>query len=394
MQKNFIIRNGDIAFVLAVAFILGVAAGTFGWNVLALLLVLFLCGLAVIYLCDLKRLWAALVVTLFIFIFAVGYYHLFASPQQKNQSAPIQQKPESDIARFSSTAFSTALPSEQSELLSAIMSGSTSALDPDLKSQMSASGTSYIVGMYGYKINLFAAAVLGAGKRFFSRRIGFLMVAIAVGVFIVLAGAPLSAIRAGIMMGLVFLAKESGRLFHARNVFTFTALIMLLFDPTLLGDVGFQLSFLSLLGIFILGPPLKQFFHYTGHEFFEWKSNAIMALSVNAAIMPLVMAQFGDFSITSFVSNFLITIPFAIVIGLALAIGALSFVSVHLAFLAGAIANVFLSYQLWVIKLFSTVAIPLPTVFQSGYFAAAYYFVLAAFVIHYGKEKNETTETI
>jgi competence protein ComEC len=392
MEEKILIRDGDIAFVFAATFILGVAAATFAWNIATILLILFLGGLMTIYYFNSKKLWLTLVAVLLVFIFAVGYCHFFITAKSHAVSTWPQQKTGGTM--FSSATFGAVLPAEQSELLSAIMSGSTSAVDPVLKSQMSASGTSYIVGMYGYKINLFAAAVLGAGKRFFSRRIALIIVAVAVAAFISAAGAPTTAIRAGIMMGLVFLAQASGRQFHIRNIFTFTAAAMLLFDPTLLGDVGFQLSFLSLLGIFVLGPPFKHLFRSTGHDFLEWKSHAIMALSVNAAIMPLVMLQFGDFSITSFVSNFLITIPFAMVIGLALVIIALGFLSPHLAFLAGAIVNIFLSYQLWVIKLFSTVVVPLPAIFQSMFFIALYYFILVAFTIHYGKEKNETTEQI
>jgi competence protein ComEC len=394
MQKKILIRDGDIAFVLAATFILGVAAATFIWNIVAILSILFLGSLAAIYYFNSKKAWLALVAVLLIFIFAVGYCHFLTPAKSQTASTWPQQKPGAGAAIFSSATFGAVLPAEQSELLSAIMSGSTSAVDPDLKSQMSASGTSYIVGMYGYKINLFAAAILGAGKRLFSRRVALIVVAIAVVAFIFAAGAPTTAIRAGIMIGLVFLAQASGRKFHVRNIFTFTAAAMLLFDPTLLGDAGFQLSFLSLLGIFVLGPPLKRIFRSTGHDLLEWKSHAIMALSVNAAIMPIVMLQFGDFSITSFASNFLIAIPLAVVIGLALAIIALGFLSPHLAFLAGATANIFLSYQLWVIKLFSTVVVPLPAIFQSMFFIALYYFILVAFTIYYGKEKNETPEHI
>ncbi len=248
--------------------------------------------------------------------------------------------------------------------------------------------------MYGYKINLFAAAILGVGKRFFSRHIAFIITAVAVVAFILMAGSPLTAIRAGIMMGLVFLAKISGRQFHARNVFTFTLVVMLLFDPTLLGDIGFQLSFLSLLGLFVLGPPFKRLLRHTGHEFLEWKAHAIMALSVNAAIMPLVMIRFGDFSIMSFISNFLITIPLAAVIGLAITIAILGCISLPLAYLTGSIANIFLSYQLWVIKVFSMAVVPIPSIFRSEFFTAAYYFLLVTFVLHYEKNQDETMAAI
>jgi ComEC/Rec2-related protein len=395
MEKDFVIRNGDIAFVFAVAFILGVGASTFNWSVPAIFALLIFCGAATLLCCrSLRRFWQAIVATLLIFLFAVEYYHLFAQAQQGNRATPIPQVSKNGAIGFPSTVFNAMLPSRQSELLTAIVSGSTGAVDSDLKSQMSVSGTSYIVGMYGYKINLFAAALFAAGRRFFPRRIALAMVVFAVLAFIFMAGAPISAIRAGIMMGLVSLARESGRLFRVRNVFTFTAVIMLLSDPTLLGSASFQLSFLSLLGIFMLGPPCRQLFRATGQEFLQWKAHAIMALSVNAAIMPLVMLQFGDFSITSFISNFLIAIPLAAVIGLALVVAALGFLSPHLAFLVAALANVFLSYQLSVIKFFSVVVVPLPLFFQSGFFVALYYFLLTAFIIHYGTQEKETTENI
>jgi competence protein ComEC len=392
VQETFFIRNGDIAFALAGAFVFGVAAVTFGWNVLALLSLLVFVSSVVICYFSVKKLLPTLAAILLVFIFAVGYCHFFTPTKDQTTSTPPQKK--SNALNFPSAIFSATLPSEQSELLSAIMSGSTSAVDSDLKSQMSISGTSYVVNMYGYKINLFAAALLGVGKRFFSRRIAFIIAAFVVIVFILMAGAPLTAIRAGIMMGLVFLAKISGRQFHTRNVFTFTMAVMLLFDPTLLGNVGFQLSFLSLLGLFVLGPPFKRLFRYTGHELLEWKAHAIMALSVNAAIMPLVMMQFGDFSITSFISNFLITIPLAAVIALALTIAALGCLSLQLAYFAGSIANIFLSYQLWVIKIFSVVVVPIPSIFQSGFFIAAYYFLLAAFALYYEKNQDETMAPI
>jgi hypothetical protein len=96
----------------------------------------------------------------------------------------------------------------------------------------------------------------------------------------------------------------------------------------------------------------------------------------------------------SFISNFFIAIPLAIVIGLALTIATLGFVSLRLAFLVGALENIFLSYQLWVIKLFSVIVVPLPSLFRSGYGVALYYFLLVAFIIHYGTQESETTEGV
>ena len=388
METKVLVRNGDIAFIFAGAFIVGIAACTFNWNIPLLFLALFWGGAVAVYCIKDKRLWLALATTLLIFVFAVGYYHLFVRVRSGSQTTVVPMK-KNNAFSFLLPTFNAVLPNRQAELLGAIINGSTASLDPDLKAQMSDSGTSYIVGMYGYKIGLFASVALGVGRRFFSRRIAFVVATLFIFAFVVVAGAPLSAVRAGIMTALVFLAKESGRAFHLRNIFTLVLLIILVFDPSSLGEASFQLSFLSLLGIFMLGPPCKRLFRYAGHELFDWKAHAIMALAVNAAIVPLVMVQFNDFPITSFVSNFLIAIPLAMIIGLALAIVVLSLVSVHLAFIVAIMANVFLSYQLYVIKIFSIAIIPMPSWFESGYCIALYYFLLIAFVIHYGKNKDK-----
>lgn len=394
MQKKILIRKGDIAFAFAAVFILGLAAATFRWNIPVVFSLLIVSGLGALYFLNIARIWPALLALLLIFSFALWYFHFFTHAEGKPMQAYARKA--TTVENFPTTIFGTVLPPRQSELAGAIMSGSASALDADLKAQMSASGTSYIIGMYGYKINIFAAAIFGAGKRFFSRRIATIIVVAVVVIFIFVAAAPISAVRAAIMMGLVFLAKAAGRPFHVRNIFTFTAAGMLLFNPTLLGDVGFQLSFLSLLGIFALGPPLRGIFNDTGHEFLEWKSHAILALAVNAAIMPLVMAEFGDFSATSFVSNFLVTIPFAIVISLAVGIMALALIAPPLATLIAAIENIFLSYQLWVMAFFTRFAVPIPAFFRSGYCAAVYYALIAVAIFHYdnGKNKKETKEII
>ena len=78
-RKKILIRDGDIAFVIAGAFILGVAAAIFAWNIAAILSILFLGGLAAIYYFNSKKLWPALVVVLLVFIFGVGYCH-FLTP--------------------------------------------------------------------------------------------------------------------------------------------------------------------------------------------------------------------------------------------------------------------------------------------------------------------------
>lgn len=63
-------------------------------------------------------------------------------------------------------------------------------------------------------------------------------------------GAPASAVRAGIMVGLFLIAQHFGRLAAGSRIIVLAATIMLVFNPLLLiSDIGFQLSFLAVMGL-------------------------------------------------------------------------------------------------------------------------------------------------
>jgi competence protein ComEC len=276
-------------------------------------------------------------------------------------------------------------PTDQAALLSAIIIGTTNTLGADLKEQMNTSGTSYIVGMYGYKIALIGLFLSGLLKDFLPRKYLLLITLIAIALFIFISGASVSAIRAGIMGSLALLASALGRKFVARNALTFTAFIMALFDPRILAEPAFQLSFLSYVGIYHLGPPLKRLFYWNGHGFLEWKQHAMLSLSTNLAIVPVVMNTFGGFSLTSFISNILIMIPWALIIFFGLVIVAIGSLLPSLVFFLIPMVNLLLGYELFIIHLFASFVIPIPNVFTSTIAIIFYYGTLLIFIYYYGE---------
>ena len=89
-------------------------------------------------------------------------------------------------------------------------------------------------------------------------------------IYILLAGLPISGIRAGIMGIVYLLAQRVGRQnFSSRSV-VLAGVLMLLVNPLLLiYDVGFQLSFLAVLGIINLGPFFENVFSVLLRYFFK-----------------------------------------------------------------------------------------------------------------------------
>jgi ComEC/Rec2-related protein len=286
---------------------------------------------------------------------------------------------------FITQKFEMFFPSDKASLLTGIVTGSNASMSTELKDEMDTSGTSYVIGMYGYKIAVICLVIATLLKDFLPRRVLLILTLGIIWLFIFISGGTISAIRAGVMGSLVLIAAALGRIFVARNALTFTAFVLVVIDPRALTDAAFQLSFLSFLGIYYLGDPIRNFFHWTDKGWLEWKEHAMLALTTNLAIIPVVMKTFGGFSLTSFISNILIMLPWAVMLFLATVVILLGVIAPSMAFFGIQFLNILLSYELFVIRIFTKLMIPLPNIFTSDLVIILYYGLLLIFIYYYGE---------
>jgi len=143
-------------------------------------------------------------------------------------------------------------------------------------------------------------------------------------------GLQSSAIRAGIMGTVASLAIFFGRMNNSLRIIFITAAIMLFFNPLLLAhDIGFQLSFLAVLGIILYSYFFEKIFWFAPAVLKE-----ILAMSFASYVFtfPVLMYHFGSVSLVFPITNILI-IPLLypiMIIGIAFVFT--SFVSEILAF--------------------------------------------------------------
>src|SRR3989344_994747 len=170
--------------------------------------------------------------------------------------------------------FGTFLPSRSAALLGGLTFGWQGDFSDEFKDQMSLSGTTHLVALSGYNITILVLAVAAVFGYFFSRRITFYLTGLVILLFVLMVGAEASVLRAAIMGFLALLAKEAGRLSSIRNAVALTAAMMVFTNPNILFDIGFSLSFLSLLGIVYLEPAFKKLFRVTDKikgDFLSWR---------------------------------------------------------------------------------------------------------------------------
>jgi len=219
------------------------------------------------------------------------------------------------------------VPFPEISILEAITLGNKQMLGEELKESLNITGTRHIVAISGMHIIILSEIIMYLLIIFGLWRGQALYFAIGLLVlFIIMIGAPASAIRAGIMGAILLIAESIGRLNDSSRIVIFAGAIMLVFSPLLLRyDVGFQLSFLAVLGIVYLKPI---FDNWLERLFKKENLNGLvqiitMTLAAQAAVLPILIYNFGRISFISPLANIFIVpaLPYIMGFGLAFNMG-------------------------------------------------------------------------
>ena|SRR3989344_1624 len=141
------------------------------------------------------------------------------------------------------------LPAPYSAYVNGILLGTRQEIPADLTEAFNKTSTTHILAISGYNITIIADTLLGALVFFMRRRRAFWVSVAVIVLFTIMTGASASVVRAAIMGLLLLFANGYGRLYDPKNSILLAAGVMIFLDPLALRfDVGFQLSFLAVLG--------------------------------------------------------------------------------------------------------------------------------------------------
>jgi competence protein ComEC len=213
------------------------------------------------------------------------------------------------LRRGAAEALAGVLPEPEAGLAAGILIGLRDRVDRDLAAAFTTAGVSHVVAISGWNIAIVAAAIAtvagGLGRR---RRSVVTVVAIVA--YVCFAGASASVVRAAMMAGVVLLARESGRAGRAAAALGWAATLLLLSDPGLIGDAGFQLSSLATAGLIAWATPITDRVAQAGRGHVpRWLAESLgVSLAAQAATMPVVLVSFGRLAVLSPLVN-LVVVP-------------------------------------------------------------------------------------
>ena len=247
------------------------------------------------------------------------------------------------------------LSGDKAALATGILLGERGEFSEEFKDAMNKSGTTHIVALSGFNISIIGILLMDLLVYFINRRKAFYISLSLIICFVLMTGAEASVVRAAFMGVIAMVAIQSGRVHSTRNAITLTAFIMILIDPTLLVfDVGFQLSFLALMGLIYIDPILRRMFKIERNaKLVWWKKNAIQTASAQIAVAPVALYVFHYLSPVGIISNVLILEFIPLTMGLAFLTAVLGFIFYPLSLVVGWLTSIFLGYEIFIINLFS-----------------------------------------
>ncbi|PIS21316.1 hypothetical protein COT51_03510 [candidate division WWE3 bacterium CG08_land_8_20_14_0_20_41_15] len=193
-------------------------------------------------------------------------------------------------------------PEPQASLLSGIVLGSKRGLPQNFNDALRRTGTLHIVVVSGFNISLIAGLIVSLTKPM-GRKLSFVLSIVGVLAYVLMVGAEAPVRRAGIMGLIAILGSFVGRPRAVLLSLIVSSYIMLLLDPLIIFDIGFQLTFLATFSIILLSPIILSFFKTTSGLTEAFATS----LSAQLLVWPVIAANFKQVSFLSPLVNLFIS---------------------------------------------------------------------------------------
>ncbi len=223
-------------------------------------------------------------------------------------------------------------------ILTGIVLGDKSLMDEDIHRAFRDVGAAHVLAVSGLHVGIVFSILFFGFKRLPDWATAILSLT-GIWAFILLAGMPPSAMRAGTMFSLFSIGKLIKKRANPVNILSFCAVLHLFIEPQLVFDVGFQFSYLALLGIIIFFNKVNAVIPCP-HPTLKIPRDLIsLSVAAQLGVLPLSIYYFNQASPYFMLSSIFSVLGAYILLCGGLFVGLVGFVLPPLAKLAGFILD-------------------------------------------------------
>lgn len=220
---------------------------------------------------------------------------------------------------------------QERAIASALVLGVTDGIDNDLQNAYAASGAMHVLAVSGLHVGIIYAILLfllqplqkHPGSRWFIAGLSLLLL----WSFAFVTGLSPSVLRAVTMFSFMAVARPLGWRTNIYNTLAGSAWVLLLYNPYLVMSVGFQLSYLAVLGIVYLQRPLYRLWEID-HRVGDWIWQiTCVSITAQVATFSLGLLYFHQFPVYFLISNLFVIPLSTLVLVIGIVLLAVSFLS-------------------------------------------------------------------
>lgn len=206
---------------------------------------------------------------------------------------------------------------EQQQVISALTLGYRKELSPETRSYFTSTGAMHVLAVSGLHVGmiyLFLSNILAFLKRYRSGRLLYLfIIAGLLWSYALLTGFSPSVQRATVMFCFILIGSSLQRPASIYNSIAASAFLLLLFNPKLIFEVGFQLSYAAVISIVFFYPRLEKLLSPKTKLIQKMWQLFCVSLAAQAGTFALSIYYFHQFPVYFWLSNFIV-IPAAYLI--------------------------------------------------------------------------------
>lgn len=283
--------------------------------------------------------------------------------------------------------FNSSLDIQSSSLILGVVFGIRDTMPKDFSDKLSTTGLLHVVAASGMNVTILAGVVNAFLAFFLKRKTALILSIVAIGIYCILSGLEPSIIRASIMGTIALFSRLIGRKDYALISLSVAASVMLLVSPILIFDIGFQLSFLATLGLIFIVPMFEGISWIRKYKRNPILESLFVTLSAQIATLPIILNNFGSFSLISIPANILAlwSVPFIMVLGAIGAVIGLFVKAIGVFFLY--LSLPFVIYFRFVVDLIYTDMFSFE-ILLTWPFVVSYYLILSSFIIFHEKRRG------
>ena len=225
------------------------------------------------------------------------------------------------------------LPEDTRELFIGILLGEKQNISEDIIESFKSSSLSHILAVSGMHVSYIILGITYiVSNAKIHKKIGYITIILVLIIFMFITNFSASVVRACIMGIVLIFSKICYRKSDIWTTISISILIMLIYNPYSILNVGLQLSYAGTIGIIAFNKSITNFLEKYMNK--KLASSISVIISAQISILPIMIVNFNSLSLTFLISNILAT-PIVAVITMG------GFILILISFISMEIAGVF-----------------------------------------------------